>query len=307
MSWRRTHLWLIFLTVWLLAIALPSLRFDGGFTPFRQNLSELRAFPETQDKALMIIAVLLVMGIVFLAWQLALSLWKKARRKKEPPEMVLYIERPPTPWQVYLILILLFLGVAGLVQLARQHPHFLYPDIPTQYATHSPADQKNNNPLAVPPAPTKPADVPQAPNLDWFSYILGIVLFIALCWILRIIFKSWRKKLELSDLKEVVQIAGKALADLETGTALPDVVLRCYRDMSVILGRKVNFRKAMTAREFEKALHQAGVSENAVATLTGLFERVRYGGFLSGPKDRAVAISALKAIEQKYKEADHAV
>jgi len=307
MSWRRTHLWLIFLTVWLPAIALPSLRFDGGFTPFRQNLSELRAFPETQDKALMIIAVLLVMGIVFLAWQLALSLWKKARRKKEPPEMVLYIERPPTPWQVYLIIILLFLSVAGLVQLARQHPHFLYPDTPTKYATQTPANQKTVNPQLLPPFPTKPGDMTPAPNSDWFTYSLAIVLFIALCWILRIIFMSWRQKLELSDLKEVVQIAGKALADLENGTALSDVVLRCYHDMSVILGRKVNFGKAMTAREFEQALHRAGVSENAVATLTGLFERVRYGGYLSGPEDRAGAITALKAIEQKYKEADHAV
>lgn len=95
-------------------------------------------------------------------------------------------------------------------------------------------------------------------------------------------------------------MAAQAVSDLEKGEELSDIVLRCYREMCRILGRKVVLRREMTAREFVRQLDHVGVRGEEIASLTRLFERVRYGRLESGPAERAEAIALLKAIEIRY-------
>jgi len=116
-----------------------------------------------------------------------------------------------------------------------------------------------------------------------------------------------RPSLEEPEMPDLGGIVARAVMDLEKGGELSDVVLRCYRDMCGILGRKVALRKEMTAREFAQKLQQAGVGEAEVLKLTDLFERVRYGRHAASPDERAEAVALLQAIETHYgKVADEA-
>lgn len=109
-----------------------------------------------------------------------------------------------------------------------------------------------------------------------------------------------RPSIEEPEVPDLARIVARAVTDLEKGGKLSDVVLRCYRDMCAILGRKVALREEMTAREFAQRLQQAGVGGGEVLRLTDLFERVRYGRHMAGPDERAEAIVLLQAIENQY-------
>jgi hypothetical protein len=137
------------------------------------------------------------------------------------------------------------------------------------------------------------------PDLRIVEYILAISLLAGLGWV------AWRNRLGRApkDKPEAIDLGGivaPAVMDLEKGGELSDVVLRCYRDMCAILGRKVALRKEMTAREFAQGLQQAGVGEKEVLRLTNLFERVRYGRHKANPDERVEAITLLQAIESQY-------
>lgn len=100
----------------------------------------------------------------------------------------------------------------------------------------------------------------------------------------------------------LVQEAEQALADLEAGGDVRDVVLRCYVQMSEVLkeSRRVERRKAMTPREFEQHLAAAGLRDEHIHRLTRLFEAVRYG---DKPSTGAAAMEAndcLRAIVRAY-------
>jgi hypothetical protein len=68
-----------------------------------------------------------------------------------------------------------------------------------------------------------------------------------------------------------------ALAALESGAELHNVVLRCYEEMTRLLNEARGIRRpqAMTAREFELTLTQLGLPEEPVVSLTRLFEEAR--------------------------------
>lgn len=98
--------------------------------------------------------------------------------------------------------------------------------------------------------------------------------------------------------RDVAKALRTAIADLEGGGELREVVLRCYRTMVLLFAsRGVVQAPHHTAREFEgRALAGLGVSRENITRLTSLFEEARYSTHAIGQAQRDEAISTLAAI-----------
>jgi len=92
--------------------------------------------------------------------------------------------------------------------------------------------------------------------------------------------------------------AENALQSLKTGLGLKDVIVKCYRQMSLALEKEqgIERKDSMTTREFENLLEAAGVPHDPIHQLTQLFEAVRYGNWQPNPMDERKAIHCLEAI-----------
>jgi hypothetical protein len=99
--------------------------------------------------------------------------------------------------------------------------------------------------------------------------------------------------------------AEKARQELKTGLGLKDVIIRCYRQMSLALAKEQGIEREdfMTTGEFENLLEATGVPHDPVHQLTQLFEAVRYGNWQSNPIDEQKAIRCLEAILLYSREA----
>lgn len=92
--------------------------------------------------------------------------------------------------------------------------------------------------------------------------------------------------------------AENALQSLKTGLDLKDVIIKCYRQMSLALERErgIERKDSMTTREFENLLEAAGLPHDPIHQLTQLFEAVRYGNWQPNPTNEQKAIQCLEAI-----------
>ncbi len=99
--------------------------------------------------------------------------------------------------------------------------------------------------------------------------------------------------------------AEKAWQEIIAGLGLKDVIVKCYRQMSLALAKDQGIEREdfMTAREFENLLEAAGVPYEPVHQLTQLFEAVRYGAWQPNPMDEQKAIHCLEAIVAYSREA----
>jgi hypothetical protein len=99
--------------------------------------------------------------------------------------------------------------------------------------------------------------------------------------------------------------AEKAWQKLKAGLGLQDVIIRCYRQMSLALAQEQGLEREdfMTAGEFEDLLAAAGVPHDPIHQLTQLFEAVRYGHWQPNPIDEQKAIHCLEAIMVYSREA----
>lgn len=106
-------------------------------------------------------------------------------------------------------------------------------------------------------------------------------------------------------LEQLSQEAQEALRALQAGADLKDTVLRCYFEMSRILmeQRGIVRDEAMTPREFEESLGQAGLPDEPVRQLTRLFEAVRYGTLVPGGLQERQAVDCLNAIAKACERA----
>jgi hypothetical protein len=102
--------------------------------------------------------------------------------------------------------------------------------------------------------------------------------------------------------------AEKARQALMTGLDLKDVIVKCYRQMSLALEKEqgIERKDSMTTREFESLLEAAGVPHDPIHQLTQLFEAVRYGNWQPNPMDEQKAIHCLEAIILYSREAKNA-
>ena len=99
------------------------------------------------------------------------------------------------------------------------------------------------------------------------------------------------------DLTAVARTAGEAADRIESETAENDVYM-AWREMTEVLD--VDRPASSTPAEFATAAVDAGVDEEPVTRLTGVFERVRYGGEDPTDDRERQAVEALRRIEETH-------
>jgi hypothetical protein len=126
--------------------------------------------------------------------------------------------------------------------------------------------------------------------------LVGLGLLITSILIGTWIFVSSSKKTTAIDL--IREEAENAWQELRTGLGLKDVILKCYRQMSMALEKQQGIERKdyMTTREFEKLSESLGVPYVPIHQLTQLFEAVRYGNWQPNTADKDQAINCLEAI-----------
>jgi hypothetical protein len=156
-------------------------------------------------------------------------------------------------------------------------------------------------PVVPPPEPLVRSPLGSAPpQLLW---LVGIGLLVIGILIGIWIFGSRSSQATLTDILGLE--AEKARQELKTGLGLKDVIIKCYRQMSLALRKEQGIEREgfMTTGEFENLLEAAGVPHEPVHQLTQLFEAVRYGHWQPDPVDEQKAIHCLEAIVLYSREA----
>jgi hypothetical protein len=125
-----------------------------------------------------------------------------------------------------------------------------------------------------------------------FAIGLGLVLVAWFTYTRRLKFRERLMR------EEVADIATDALTQLETGRNWDDAIVQAYMRMNevVVAARGLVRQPGSTPTEFAQRMERIGLPGEAVRTLTGLFEGVRYGSKVSSPAERDLAAAALNAI-----------
>jgi NADH:ubiquinone oxidoreductase subunit 5 (subunit L)/multisubunit Na+/H+ antiporter MnhA subunit len=298
MALTRFKVIIILFSIWILAIVLPTVRFaPGNWSLLHLERIQEQASPGMQV-LIEIIGICLIVNMAILGIFIVISIWRR-RRKKQEDDYFIYRENPPVTWPVYVVIVLLFVGLGSLIWLSWRHADVFEDLMGPRRSVETPRVEDQH-----PPAPKSSAPETRRPEIHTVSspkwrvpLILALLFLLGLS--LRYILQS-KLQTEGPGLKQVVQVVSNATKDLGTGTELSDIVLRCYRDMCKILGRKVAMSRDLTAREFTKLLLQTGIREQEVTRLTDLFERVRYGHHITDSNEQAEALVLFKIIEEKY-------
>jgi hypothetical protein len=135
---------------------------------------------------------------------------------------------------------------------------------------------------------------------DWLVYLVSIGIIGILMGFVWFIMRLLRRR--ETDLELLVEGAKGALEELSAGADLQDTVIRCYYQMSQLMSAKRGLKRnqAMTPREFEQRLQEAGLKIRHVHRLTRLFELVRYGGRVPSTRDEREAVDCLAVIVETY-------
>lgn len=146
------------------------------------------------------------------------------------------------------------------------------------------------------PTPEPLVTGPLGPVPPLLLWLVGLGLLATTILIGVWLFTSSRRRATITDL--VGLEAEKAWQKLKTGLDLKDVIIKCYRQMSLTLAEEQGLEREdfMTTREFENLLEAAGVPHAPIHQLTQLFEAVRYGNWQPNPVDEQKAIHCLEAI-----------
>jgi hypothetical protein len=134
---------------------------------------------------------------------------------------------------------------------------------------------------------------------NWLINLVGVLLALVLTGIVAIIIiNRKRKPVKLMPFERLAQEAEEAISDLYAGRDLRETIIRCYRDMGLILDQERGIRRSdtMTTQEFEKLLQGKGLPDEPIHHITLLFEEVRYGNITPGEGDETRAISSLRRI-----------
>jgi len=152
-------------------------------------------------------------------------------------------------------------------------------------------------PESLPPAPQVAFEPQPGQWLSVFATIgialLGAALLVGLAWTI------WRRRQRPpTALDELGHQAQDAIDAIEAGADLKDTVMQCYLEMMQVMKeeRGIQRQQAMTPREFEARLEEAGIPTTQVRRLTRLFEEVRYGDRHLGEQEQRQAIISLTSI-----------
>jgi hypothetical protein len=161
------------------------------------------------------------------------------------------------------------------------------------------ADPSLSSPAPVPPEfVVSPGEFITHPP-GWLVFAVSLLLLGGLSLGLFLLWRALRPPTPKGDrLAQLGDEAQGALTRLRAGEELRDVVLRCYREMTRVLReeRGLHRPQAMTPREFELRLREAGLEGPPVRRLTRLFERVRYGPYPPNAQEEREARECLEEI-----------
>jgi hypothetical protein len=156
------------------------------------------------------------------------------------------------------------------------------------------------------PTPKPFVTSPLGPVPSVLLWLVGIGLLVS-----SILVGVW---IVLSSSHRTIQIdlvgieAEKAWQAIKYGQDLKDVIIQCYRQMSLAVEKEQGIKRKgfMTTGEFEKLLEAAGIPHDPIHQLTQLFEAVRYGTWQPNLLDEEKAIQCLEAIMQYSRESKRA-
>ena len=184
--------------------------------------------------------------------------------------------------QVLLVLLLFYLITSRLIGTPAPPP-------PAQPAAETPL------PTSMPTGEPLPDFIPQA--APWLIALVSLVLAALL---IAGIWYFWRRSRTVAN--PITELAQAAIESIQAGGDLQSVILRCYLEMSQVLGEQhgIERGRAMTAREFAQHLAASGVRDEHVQQLTRLFEDARYGAQPPSAHDERAAVECLTAIVHAY-------
>lgn len=151
------------------------------------------------------------------------------------------------------------------------------------------------------PMPTPVTAEFTAPTVaPWVSYTIALVVTLAVAFFAWFLIIRFRKPMRLT----LEEIAKNAVDDLQAGKDWGSTVEGVYLRMvdTVRKQRAVHRSMDITPAEFAVILESTGLPAEAVHRLTGLFERVRYGGRRSTRKDIQEAVACLTEIAAACQE-----
>jgi hypothetical protein len=209
------------------------------------------------------------------------------------PVAAYYVFRAADRSRRWLYLLALLVGMAGFYLATRAQPT----QEPLPPVTEvAPEMLPEEGALSGPGIPEVELEVQPPAWLSWLAAallaLLAAGLVIGTAWLF------WDRARPQGPLPQLAEQARTALAELDAGADVRDVVMRCYLEMSRILEheRGLSRGEAMTPREFALALRNAGLPHEPVARLTHLFEQVRYGTARPNPEEEQQATACLSAI-----------
>ncbi len=278
---RRKKVWVLLMSgvaivaTMLVAASLRDVSFSPGYALLRRGEMHFGLFSQLglapgSDLLDTLIVVLYAFGLMMLPVSILLMIISRQARR----------------WIVRSLGIALWIVAIYLVM--RSRPEF-FPEMQLEAQVALPTDGAMYLSL----------DFPENPPW-WIAWAMaiGLALFVSAV-LVTTAWLIWRSRLKPPDsLQQLAREAQGALDALKVGADLKDTVIRCYFEMNRVLSeeRGVRRERAMTPREFEVRLGELGLPEQPVVELTRLFERVRYGTTVTGPREANEAVASLSAI-----------
>jgi hypothetical protein len=154
---------------------------------------------------------------------------------------------------------------------------------------------------------------PTASNMIMSFYtiiVFGAISLVSFSLLLAALYKAYNDARSLplgapeSPRKEVLKAVQEALTNLQGSERFHEVILKCYKNMCLILSdRGYVIGAAQTAREFAESLSsKLDLGAESVSGLTLLFEEARYSNHPITEKEREIALVHLNSLELVLKE-----
>lgn len=263
---------LVILLTMLVAGNLQKLEFQPGMPLPQLEKGQLVAVPIEEAPfvsisapkfILILIALLLTGATLYTVYQLLSGAnWK----------LILYVLR-------YALIISVVIGCLVFMIM-------LFPGSNVDLPADIPIPTMTSQPVVTSPLGSAP------PSLLW---LVGIGLLVVTVLVAVWMFNPARQARPLDLLGLEAERARQALI---SGMDLKDVIINCYRQMSLVMKQEQGVERDdfMTTRDFAMVLESVGIPHEPIHQLTRLFEAVRYGHWQPDAVDEQQAIQCLEAI-----------
>jgi hypothetical protein len=261
---------LVMIITVLIAASLPQLELQPGMPLPSVNSSQVVIPPDEQEQPVVfpvseafkvLLAVILAGLMLYAIYRMIRSIgWMNIRS---------YV-------QMFIVILLIVGSLTFLVMLLPMTQDTLAMELPL-------------------PTQMQPLTSPLGPVPILLLWLVGVALLMGSILLGIWIFAPSRQE---TTIDRVGLEAEKARQALMSGLDMKDVIIKCYRQMSLAVEKEQGIEREdfMTTREFENLLEAAGLPHDPIHQLTRLFEAVRYGNWQSNRMDEQKAIHCLQAI-----------